>query len=51
MFSEGNAYANGNSFNLANGNSHAIQDPESTERLGDPLTWGWSGIQSVGNAL
>lgn len=47
--------ANGNSFSgigqLANGNSHSIQDPETTERLGDPLMWGWSGMQTVGNAL
>lgn len=45
--------ANGNSFGLglANGNSHAIQDPESTERLGDHFMWGWTGFQRVGNAL
>lgn len=45
--------ANGNSFGLgmANGNSHAIHDPESTERLGNPLMWGWTGLQKAGNAL
>lgn len=48
-------FANGNSFSntgqLANGNSHSVQDPESTERLGDRFMWGWSGIQTIGNAL
>jgi len=48
--------SNGNSFGLpegnayANGNSRAIQDPETTERLGDPLMWGWTGFQKAGNA-
>jgi len=44
-------FANGNSFGLANGNSHAVQDPDSTERLGFPLMWGWTGFQKPGNAL
>jgi len=47
--------ANGNSFSntgqLANGNSSGLQDPESTERLGGPLMWGWNGFQKAGNAL
>lgn len=47
--------ANGNSFSNtgqpANGNSHAVQDPESAFRLGDPLMWGWTGFQKAGNAL
>lgn len=46
--------ANGNSFGLSGssaGGNCSIQDPESAERLGDLLTWGWIGFQSVGNAL
>jgi len=45
--------AHGNSFGLGpvSGSSMAVQDPESTERLGDPLTWGWAGFQKAGNAL
>jgi len=44
--------ANGNSFGLSSGGgATGIQDPESTERLGDPLLWGWAGFQKAGNAL
>lgn len=46
--------SNGNSFGLNSssaGGNCSIQDPESPERLGDRFMWGWSGIQSVGNAL
>ncbi len=45
--------AHGNSFGLgmSNGQSMAIRDPESAERLGNKLTWGWAGFQSPGNAL
>jgi len=46
--------AHGNSFGLdayGDSGSVAIQNPESAERLGDPLTWGWAGFQKAGNAL
>ena len=45
--------ANGNSFEfgMSNGQSMAIQDPESSMRLGDRLTWGWaSGFKAPGTA-
>lgn len=46
--------ANGNSFGLSGssaGGNCSLPGPESTEHLGDLLTWGWTGFQSVGNAL
>lgn len=43
--------ANGNSFSWGDSGSMAIQNPENTERIGDPLMWGWIGIQKAGNAL
>lgn len=46
--------ANGNSFGLSSssaGGNCNIQDPESTERLGIPLMWGWTGFQRVRNDL
>lgn len=49
MIANGNSF--GNTGQLANGNNHSIQDPESAMRLGDRFMWGWNGFQAVGNAL
>lgn len=44
--------ANGNSFGISNTMQLGIQDPESSEREGLPLVWGFMDqIQKTGNAL